>query len=171
MKKVISKKYIKPLLVGLFFSNIATNSVQFIISLYILDQTGSTSLFANIMAIALISKIIYTPLSGNLIDRYSKKILMVVLDSMYLICTLILILAVHHSAIGSVLIYNIIIGAISSAETPLVQASVPLLVEKAGFDGNEWISESDDGFKWNFGANGSGSSISSIFIYYYITFK
>lgn len=130
MKKVISKKYIKPLLVGLFFSNIATNSVQFIISLYILDQTGSTSLFANIMAIALISKIIYTPLSGNLIDRYSKKILMVVLDSMYLICTLILILAVHHSAICSVLIYNIIIGAISSAETPLVQASVPLLVEK-----------------------------------------
>lgn len=130
MKKVISKKYIKLLLVGLFFSNIATNSVQFIISLYILDQTGSTSLFANIMAIALISKIIYTPLSGNLIDRYSKKILMVVLDSMYLICTLILILAVHHSAICSVLIYNIIIGAISSAETPLVQASVPLLVEK-----------------------------------------
>lgn len=130
MKKVISKKYIKPLLVGLFFSNIVTNSVQFIISLYILDQTGSTSLFANIMAIALISKIIYTPLSGNLIDRYSKKILMVVLDSMYLICTLILILAVHHSAICSVLIYNIIIGAISSAETPLVQASVPLLVEK-----------------------------------------
>ncbi|WP_444964785.1 MFS transporter [Pediococcus pentosaceus] len=118
------------MLVGLFFSNIATNSVQFIISLYILDQTGSTSLFANIMAIALISKIIYTPLSGNLIDRYSKRILMVVLDSMYLICTLILILAVHHSAICSVLIYNIIIGAISSAETPLMQASVPLLVEK-----------------------------------------
>ncbi|AVL01839.1 MFS transporter [Pediococcus pentosaceus] len=170
MKKVISKKYIKPLLVGLFFSNIATNSVQFIISLYILDQTGSTSLFANIMAIALISKIIYTPLSGNLIDRYSKKILMVVLDSMYLICTLILILAVHHSAICSVLIYNIIIGAISSAETPLVQASVPLLVEKQDLM-VEWISESDDGFKWNFGANGSGSSISSIFIYYYITFK
>lgn len=57
------------------------NSIQrFSMSLYLLQFTGSTATFANILAISTIPYIIFAPIAGKLSDSVSKKKIMVYLD-------------------------------------------------------------------------------------------
>jgi MFS family permease len=129
MRKVITLPSVKGLLIGLLWSSMATTTIQFAISLYILDQTGSGRLFANTLAGAMIAKIIFTPLGGGLIDRLSKKWLMVSLDGLYMILTLMLLIVPKENLVLGMVVYSIVVGAISTLETPVVQAAVPFLVE------------------------------------------
>lgn len=57
------------------------NAIQrFSMSLYLLDFTGSTKTFANILAISTIPYIVFAPIAGKLSDSLNRKKLMVYLD-------------------------------------------------------------------------------------------
>ena len=50
----------------------ASNILQYILSLYVLDLTGSATLFASMLSIIIFPRILLTPLAGVMADRVSK---------------------------------------------------------------------------------------------------
>ena len=51
----------------------ASNILQYVLSLYILDLTGSATLFASMLSIIIVPRILLTPLAGVLADRVKKS--------------------------------------------------------------------------------------------------
>ena len=54
----------------------ASNILQYVLSLYVLDLTGSATLFASMLSIIIFPRILLTPLAGVLADRVHKTCLM-----------------------------------------------------------------------------------------------
>jgi len=54
----------------------ASNILQYVLSLYVLDMTGSATLFASMLSIIIFPRILLTPLAGVLADRVKKIHLM-----------------------------------------------------------------------------------------------
>ncbi len=50
----------------------ASNILQYVLSLYVLDLTGSATLFASMLSIIIFPRILLTPLAGVMADRVSK---------------------------------------------------------------------------------------------------
>ena len=53
-------------------SSAASNVIQFALALYILDLTGSATIFATALAIIILPRILLTPIAGVLGDRYTR---------------------------------------------------------------------------------------------------
>ena len=119
-------------LTGQGISSMANGILRFAMSLFILDQTGSAAIFANILALSLIPTIILSPIGGIIADRFNRKKIMVVLD---LITAIIVILLSIFLPIGNKIIVlgitMILLSVLNSFETPTVQASIPILVENS----------------------------------------
>lgn len=54
------------------FSMGASNILQFMLALYVLDKTGSSTIFASVLSIIVVPRIILTPISGVIGDRVKK---------------------------------------------------------------------------------------------------
>lgn len=62
------------------FAMAASNIIQFILALYVLDLTHSAATFASILSIVIIPRIIATPISGVWADQYPKVRLMAAIN-------------------------------------------------------------------------------------------
>ena len=109
------------------------NSIQrFSMSLYLLQFTGSTATFANILAISPIPYIIFAPIAGKLSDSVSKKKIMVYLD---FFCAILIggYAFVLLREKDSTLIIGVVMFMLSICYTlygPAVTASIPQMVEE-----------------------------------------
>ncbi|WP_195428992.1 MFS transporter [Clostridium sp. D46t1_190503_E9] len=109
------------------------NAIQrFSMSLYLLEFTGSTAAFANILAISTIPYILFAPIAGMLSDRVNKKKIMVYLD---FFCSaliggyaLILLNGRDHEVIVAVVMF--MLSICFTLYGPAVTASIPQIVEE-----------------------------------------
>ena len=105
-------------------------ATRFAISLHVLDITGSAEIFATMVAISFLPWIFVQPIGGVLADRFSKKRLLVMSDSMntVLVGALAVLL---FSGSHSVLLFGAIITMLTVVATcyhPTVTASLPLIL-------------------------------------------
>lgn len=109
------------------------NAIQrFSMSLYLLEFTGSTAAFANILAISTIPYILFAPIAGRLSDKINRKKIMVYLD---LFCSILIGIYAFILLIGkdSELIVAIVMFMLSVCYTlygPAVVSSIPQIVEE-----------------------------------------
>lgn len=100
--------------------------LKFALSMYVLEVTGSATIFAGILAVATIPTIILSPFGGILADRANRRNIMVALDALTGISILVAALAFTESngiaVIGVLLVALSVLGAF---ESPTVQACVP----------------------------------------------
>lgn len=68
------------MVIGQIISIFGNSILRFAISLYVLDLTGSASIFAGILAISMLPPILLSPIGGMVSDRLSRKYIMVILD-------------------------------------------------------------------------------------------
>ena len=68
------------LLLGQISSLLGNYTLKFALSMYVLDKTGSASIFASLLAAALLPTILLSPLGGILADRADRRRSMVTLD-------------------------------------------------------------------------------------------
>lgn len=109
------------------------NAIQrFSMALYLLEFTGSTAVFANILAISTLPYILFAPIAGRLSDNINKKKIMVYLD---LICfviiggyAFILLSGKDHELIVGTVIFLLSICA--TLYGPAVVSSIPQIVEE-----------------------------------------
>ena len=109
------------------------NAIQrFSMSLYLLEFTGSTATFANILAISTIPYIIFAPIAGMLSDNVNRKKIMVYLD---LFCSLMIgaYAFVLYRNMDNTYIVGLVMFILSICYTlygPAVTASIPQVVEE-----------------------------------------
>ena len=117
------------LILGQVSSLIGNFSLKFALSMYILEQTGSASVFAGLLAAAMLPTILLSPFGGILADRANRRNIMVALDFLSGLSVLIAGFAVpsEHDifAVGTLLLILSVLGAF---ESPTVQACIPQML-------------------------------------------
>ncbi|MGG7141958.1 MFS transporter [Clostridium nigeriense] len=109
------------------------NAIQrFSMSLYLLEFTGSTATFANILAISTIPYIVFAPIAGMLSDNVNRKKIMVYLD---FFCALIIggYAFILYKNMDNTYIVGLVMFILSICYTlygPAVTASIPQVVEE-----------------------------------------
>lgn len=79
-KKLLRNKNYMLVILGNFVSLMGSNIQQFVLSLYVLAITGSATLFATMLAISILPRIILSPFAGVFADWFDKKKSVVILD-------------------------------------------------------------------------------------------
>ncbi len=117
------------LILGQISSLIGNFSLKFALSMYILEQTGSASVFAGLLALAMLPTILLSPFGGILADRANRRNIMTALDFLSGLSVFIASFAVpsEHDifAIGALLLILSVLGAF---ESPTVQACIPQML-------------------------------------------
>ncbi len=131
------------LLLGQVSSLTGNYTLKFALSMYVLEQTGSASVFAGLLSAAMLPTVLLSPFGGVLADRFDRRRIMVALDALSCLAVLAAALALPHGqdvfVIGALLI---VLSVLAAFESPTVQACVPqLLAGDALIRGNAAVSQ------------------------------
>lgn len=130
------------------FSMTASNIIQYVLSLYVLEQTGSATLFATMLSIIVIPRICLTPFAGVLGDRMRRLKLMKIIMFLSMLCLLCFSIGITmHGTLPIIFVYVLVILLemievfYQAAESAVVPEIVPkdLLAEAVS------LSKLDDG--------------------------
>lgn len=138
-KKLFSRNFTL-LILGQVSSLFGNFILKFGLSMYVLEATGSASVFAGILAAATIPTIVLSPLGGILADRADRRNIMVALDllsGLAVLCTVLFFSggSAYHGTVsgagmdnGAVIwigILLVVLSVLGAFESPTVQACVP----------------------------------------------
>ena len=131
------------LILGQVSSLTGNYTLKFALSMYVLEQTGSASIFAGMLSAALLPTVLLSPFGGILADRTNRKHIMVALDALsglsVLAAGLLLPLGRELWVIGALLV---LLSVLAAFESPTVQACVPQMVSPQNLvQGNAVVSQ------------------------------
>ena len=131
------------LILGQVSSLTGNYTLKFALSMYVLEQTGSASIFAGMLSAALLPTVLLSPFGGILADRANRKHIMVALDALsglsVLAAGLLLPLGRELWVIGALLV---LLSVLAAFESPTVQACVPQMVSPQSLvQGNAVVSQ------------------------------
>lgn len=117
------------LVIGQIISLFGSAIQRFALSLYILEMSGSASIFASILAFSIVPVIVLAPFAGVMADRFNKKNNMVILDfiSGIILAIYAVILFRGHDNYVVVAVMMLALSGISTLYQPSVTSSIPLL--------------------------------------------
>ena len=118
--------------VGQLASLAGTNIVTFSLTWWITVQTGSAFFLGLSAFFAFGSFILITPIAGVLVDRWSRKKVIIVADSLLAMLSLILVVMFFFGMVNIifVLVVQLIGGMIGAFHAMAVQAIMPIMVPK-----------------------------------------
>ncbi len=118
---------------GQAVSLVGSSLVQFALVWWMTRTTGSATILATATLIAMLPQIVLGPFVGTLIDRWNRKAVMIVADSLIALSTLVLIFlfAVGRESVWAVYTILFIRAAGGAFHYPAMQASTSLMVPKA----------------------------------------
>lgn len=118
---LMKQKDFRLLIIGKLASLLGSNMQQFALSLYVLSLTGSATIFASILSISILPRLILSPIAGVFGDWFDRKRTIVLLDFL------------NSAIIGAFAIVYIVNGEIS---VPMIYLLVILLeITEIFFDG------------------------------------
>lgn len=126
MNEKLFTKNFSLLIAGLAVSLFGNCILDFALSMYVLEMTGSAAVFAGFLAAAMLPTILLSPLGGVLADRVNRRNIMVSLD--VLSGLVILASAIFVTRGNDLLIIGItlvVMSVLGAFESPTVQACVP----------------------------------------------
>lgn len=110
MKKLIKQKDFTLFILGNLVSLLGSNMQQFALSLYVLDLTGSATVFASILSIIIIPRLIFSPIAGVFGDWFDRKKSIVLLDLLNaVIIGIYALIFIHRGSLSVPLIYVLVI--------------------------------------------------------------
>lgn len=131
MKSKLFTKDFTLVVIGQIISLFGNAAIRFALPLYLLNQTGSSTLYGTVTACAFIPAIILSPVGGIVADKVNKRNIMVALD--FLTAAIILAFSLLMNSMNLVLLLTVtlmLLYGIAGAYQPSVQASVPALVRQ-----------------------------------------
>lgn len=114
---------------GQFMSILSSTTVNFAIILWLSIKTGSAEILAYAAFAALLPQVILGPVAGVYVDRWNRKLVMILADSFIAVCTLILSILfwLDIAEMWHIFILLGLRSVGSSFHMPAMEASVPLL--------------------------------------------
>lgn len=127
------KKKFALLWTGQFVSLISSSAVNFAIIIWLSLKTGSAEVLAFSAIAALLPQAVIGPFAGVFIDRWNRKLTMMLADGFVAFCTLIMSVSFYLGYESLVLIYAMLaLRSVGSAfHMPAMQASIPLLAPQS----------------------------------------
>lgn len=118
------------LVLGQGISLFGNTMLRFAMSMWVLDETASSTTFATVLAISVIPTILISPFGGVMADRVSKRAMMVALDIISGIVTLLatVFFALSGFNILAIAIMQIVLAVLDAMETPVVQSALPQII-------------------------------------------
>lgn len=131
------------LVLGQVTSLLGNLSLRFALSMYILEATGSATLFSGLLALSMVPTILLSPFGGMLADRADRRKVMVALDALSGLLVLLAGLALPlGSGIPAIAVLLFALSILAAFESPTVQACVPqMLAGEALLRGNAIVSQ------------------------------
>ena len=124
------------LVMGQGLSLFGSMILRFAISMWVLDETGSATVFASVLAAAIVPTILISPFGGVLADRVNRRTIMVALDasSGLLVLAATSWFAVQDGGFSIIAVGALMVSlsVLSAFETPTVQAALPQLLRGSG---------------------------------------
>ncbi|MBD5096046.1 MAG: MFS transporter [Lachnospiraceae bacterium] len=129
IQKLFTKNFVL-LILGQLTSLFGNFILKLALSMYVLEVTGSATIFAGILSAATIPTIILSPLGGILADRANRRNIMVALDALTGVSVLCVTLFLSESnALPIISALLIILSVFGAFETPTVQACIPTMLQ------------------------------------------
>lgn len=129
--QTLFKKDFTLVVIGQIVSLFGNAILRFALPLYLLRETGSSTLFGAVTACSFIPMILLSLVGGVLADRINKRNIMVTLDFTTALIILIFYLLIGKLPIVPLMIVCLmLLYGVSGTYQPAVQASIPALVEK-----------------------------------------
>lgn len=120
------------LFVGQGLASLLTTTVNYVLVFYLTAMTKSASILTTAQIASLVPMAVLSPLAGSLVDRFSKKKLLMISDALVGAITLMIVIYSWHTggqlAIAAILLSNILRSVAMSVQNPATQSSVPELV-------------------------------------------
>nr|WP_090994774.1 MFS transporter [Bacillus sp. 491mf] len=122
-------KAFKLMVIGQIVSILGSSLLRFALSLYVLDITGRADIYATLYAVSNVP-LLLSPLGGAIADRFNRRNLMIIFDfaSSAIVFCFLLLLAAGNTSVIRIGVVMILLAMISAMYSPVVMASVPLLV-------------------------------------------
>ena len=124
------------LVMGQGLSLFGSMMLRFAMSMWVLDETGSATVFASVLAAAIVPTILLSPFGGILADRVNRRTIMVTLDagSGLLVLAAASWFAVQDGGFSIIAVGALMVSlsVLSAFETPTVQAALPQLLRGSG---------------------------------------
>lgn len=126
------KKKFLVLWTGQFFSLISSSAVNFAIIIWLSLKTGSAEVLTFAAIAALLPQGLIGPFAGVFVDRWNRKLTMILADGFVAFCTLVMSVSFYLGYESLALIYTVLtFRSIGSAfHMPAMQATIPLLAPK-----------------------------------------
>jgi DHA3 family macrolide efflux protein-like MFS transporter len=104
--------------------------VNFALAWYLTRETGSATILATALMVAIIPQIVLGPFVGPLVDRWNRKKIMIFADLYVMFLTLVLVVLFYVDAVQIWHIYLIMMGRAigESFQFPALGASIPMIV-------------------------------------------
>lgn len=124
------KKNFWTIWVGQAFSQLSSSVIQFVIMWYLTDKSGSALLLSAAMFIGFMPQAVLGPFIGVYIDRYNRKMIMIISDIFIALASLILVVAGLFGELSTILIlFVLLLRSIGTAfHQPTLQAVTPQIV-------------------------------------------
>ena len=118
---------------GQFLSGITSMVVQYSIVWYLTETTGSATVLSLATLLAMLPMALLSPLVGPIVDRFNKKALLIITDTV--VALFAVILSITGTIAGQFPIWLILISLLmrSIAQTfqmPIIQSIIPTMVPK-----------------------------------------
>src|SRR4030043_1989980 len=117
---------------GQAFSLFGSQLVSFAVIWWLTQTTGSATVLATASLVGLLPQVILGPFTGTLVDRWSRRLTMIVADSLIALATILLavLFAIGHVQIWQVYALLFIRSVCGGFHWPAMQASTTLMVPK-----------------------------------------
>ncbi|HHT57463.1 MFS transporter [Herbinix luporum] len=131
--KLMKQKDFSLLILGKLVSLVGSNMQQFALSLYVLEITGSATIFASILSVSILPRLLLSPIAGVFGDWFNRKKTIVLLD--FINGIILGIFALIYITSGSLTVFLICILVILLEITEIffnsaMSAVLPSLVKK-----------------------------------------
>lgn len=108
--KLFKRKNFSLLITGKFISLLGSNMLQFALSLYVLAVTGSATIFASMLSILIIPRLLLSPIAGVFGDWFDRRRIIIILDlANAIIIGLYAILMIITGSISIALLYLFVV--------------------------------------------------------------
>lgn len=123
------KRLFIALYTGQFFSLLSSAAVQFSIIWWLTDTTGSPLILALAGIAGFLPQALIGPFAGTIVDRHSRKIMMILADMAVALGSLLLFVSMYVSKPSIILVILVLVvrSLATAFHMPAMQASVPLL--------------------------------------------
>jgi MFS transporter, DHA3 family, macrolide efflux protein len=121
--------------IGQLVSTIGSSMSRFAIAIWAWEITGKATTLTLVGFFSLLPSMLITPISGVIVDRFNRKLLLMVGDAVAVLMTITMMLLylTNHLQIWHLYVFGAIVGIFNQFQSLAYSASVSLLVSKQNY--------------------------------------